>query len=165
MRQTQWTVKPAAGTLDTFTDLTTMGWGGDPAAVTIKSSGGPAGAGDAHLRVTATGGAGPGTRLATDNGDARWIGNYQTAGITGVEADFINFGFINGDSVAVWKRSIGTVNPINLKRDIAAISGDSSGAGLAYALISSRCCRCGRKLTVPASIHNGMGPECASKEN
>jgi hypothetical protein len=24
-----------------------------------------------------------------------------------------------------------------------------------------RCCRCGRKLTVPESIANGIGPECA----
>jgi hypothetical protein len=26
-----------------------------------------------------------------------------------------------------------------------------------------RCCRCGRKLTVPASIASGIGPECATK--
>lgn len=26
-----------------------------------------------------------------------------------------------------------------------------------------RCCRCGRKLTVPESIAAGVGPECASK--
>lgn len=26
------------------------------------------------------------------------------------------------------------------------------------------CGRCGRKLTVPESVKNGMGPECASKE-
>jgi hypothetical protein len=26
-----------------------------------------------------------------------------------------------------------------------------------------RCCRCNRKLTVPASIESGIGPECASK--
>lgn len=26
-----------------------------------------------------------------------------------------------------------------------------------------RCGRCGRKLTVPASIQSGLGPECASK--
>ena len=32
-----------------------------------------------------------------------------------------------------------------------------------YALRSGNCSRCGRKLTVPASIHRGMGPECASK--
>lgn len=25
-----------------------------------------------------------------------------------------------------------------------------------------RCCKCGRKLTVPSSIEMGMGPECAS---
>lgn len=26
-----------------------------------------------------------------------------------------------------------------------------------------RCCRCGRKLTVPESIASGIGPECAKK--
>lgn len=26
-----------------------------------------------------------------------------------------------------------------------------------------RCCRCGRKLTVPESIESGIGPECATK--
>ena len=26
-----------------------------------------------------------------------------------------------------------------------------------------KCCRCGRKLTVPESIESGIGPECASK--
>lgn len=26
-----------------------------------------------------------------------------------------------------------------------------------------RCCRCGRKLTVPESIESGIGPECASR--
>jgi hypothetical protein len=32
----------------------------------------------------------------------------------------------------------------------------------AYAMRSGRCSKCGRKLTVPASLHRGMGPECAS---
>jgi uncharacterized protein DUF6011 len=26
-----------------------------------------------------------------------------------------------------------------------------------------RCCRCGRKLTVPSSVESGIGPECAGK--
>jgi Family of unknown function (DUF6011) len=26
-----------------------------------------------------------------------------------------------------------------------------------------KCCRCGRKLTVPASIESGIGPECAGR--
>lgn len=36
--------------------------------------------------------------------------------------------------------------------------------GFQYALTSGNCYRCGRKLTVPASIHRGMGPVCAGKE-
>jgi hypothetical protein len=44
------------------------------------------------------------------------------------------------------------------------VSSDTEGrveAGYQYALKSSRCCKCGRTLTVPASIHRGMGPVCA----
>lgn len=33
----------------------------------------------------------------------------------------------------------------------------------AYAMASGRCANCNRKLTVPASLHRGLGPECASK--
>lgn len=33
-------------------------------------------------------------------------------------------------------------------------------AGLEYAMRSGRCYRCGRTLTVPASLHAGMGPVC-----
>lgn len=36
-------------------------------------------------------------------------------------------------------------------------------AGEEYALRSGKCSKCGRKLTVPASIHRGIGPECAKK--
>lgn len=36
-------------------------------------------------------------------------------------------------------------------------------AGYKYALDSGNCAMCGRKLTVPASIHAGIGPVCASK--
>ena len=28
-----------------------------------------------------------------------------------------------------------------------------------------RCCRCGRKLTVPESIQSGIGPECATRQS
>ncbi len=30
-------------------------------------------------------------------------------------------------------------------------------------LRSNKCCRCGRKLTTPESVKNGIGPECAGK--
>jgi hypothetical protein len=28
---------------------------------------------------------------------------------------------------------------------------------------AGRCCKCGRKLTVPSSIESGIGPECAKR--
>lgn len=38
-----------------------------------------------------------------------------------------------------------------------------ANARVAYALASGTCARCNRVLTVPASIHAGVGPECAGK--
>jgi len=40
---------------------------------------------------------------------------------------------------------------------------DKDIAGVAEFLPASACCRCGRKLTHPASIHQAVGPECAKK--
>ncbi len=50
-----------------------------------------------------------------------------------------------------------------LKVVLGADNGSLGKMGLAYALASSNCWRCGRTLTVPASIHSGMGPDCAAK--
>ena len=88
------------GQIDTFQDLTTNGWfagglgpGGQvpPTPPTTVSSGGPAGAGDAYLRVVATGGNGPGSRLVAMN-FTQWAGDYLAAGITSIELDAINLG-------------------------------------------------------------------------
>jgi hypothetical protein len=52
------------------------------------------------------------------------------------------------------------------RRALAAIlapAADLRAMGLAYSLQSSNCWRCGRTLTVPASIHSGLGPDCAEK--
>lgn len=35
--------------------------------------------------------------------------------------------------------------------------------GMAYAIASGRCSNCGRMLTVPASVHRGLGPDCAAR--
>jgi hypothetical protein len=48
-------------------------------------------------------------------------------------------------------------------RAILAPTADLRAMGLAYSLESSNCWRCGRTLTVPASIHSGLGPDCADK--
>lgn len=50
-------------------------------------------------------------------------------------------------------------NEVSLTRKaIDVLVGKSGGATV---LESALCNRCGRKLTVPVSIHNGLGPECA----
>jgi hypothetical protein len=58
----------------------------------IVTTGGPAGTGDAFLRVTANGGGGPGSRLITLNESAAWTGNFATAGVNAVSMDLKNFG-------------------------------------------------------------------------
>ena len=78
---------------DTFEDGTTMGWfvpGVSPFPPVNIADGGPAGAGDAYLELTATGDSGlPGGRLSVLN-DSQWTGNY--AGLTAITMDVNNFG-------------------------------------------------------------------------
>lgn len=82
------------------------------------------------------------------------------------ERSFTNFGFVFGRRLQVWKRfeenalgGIVEAAKILLECDDEGIA----DAGEAYALKSGHCCRCGRVLTVPASLHRGMGAECAKK--
>lgn len=77
--------------------------------------------------------------------------------------DFTGCAFFTEKGACMWKRyRDGRLN-IDVPAAIRLIAGGPAEAGLLYAMRSSRCCRCGRKLTVPASIHNGMGPECAKR--
>ncbi|GLC25674.1 PEP-CTERM sorting domain-containing protein [Roseisolibacter agri] len=80
---------------DDFEGGTTMGWHvGDPthpAPPTVIATDGPAGAGDAYLRLTSFGSGGPGSRLSALN-TTRWAGNYIAAGVTQIEMDLINLG-------------------------------------------------------------------------
>jgi SNF2 family DNA or RNA helicase len=46
---------------------------------------------------------------------------------------------------------------------LALLTGDYESMGLSYAMNSGRCWKCGRELTVPASIHRGLGPDCAQQ--
>lgn len=85
------------GQIDTFEDGTTEGWFAGllgqtpPIPPTVVGTGGPAGAGDAFLEITAVGGSGPGSRLAVIN-DARWAGDYVAAGVRRIEMDLRNLG-------------------------------------------------------------------------
>jgi hypothetical protein len=83
------------GQVDTFAVGTTQGWsagaGGAPTPPQVVFGGGPGGAGDNYLQITAVGGTGPGSRLVAFNG-TQWAGNYLTAGVTGIEMDLRNLG-------------------------------------------------------------------------
>src|SRR5574340_117494 len=77
------------GQIDTFEDGATQGWhvpGPSPVPPVNEPNGGPAGAGDAFLRVTATGGNGPGSKLSVMNA-SQWTGNYLASGITSIRMD------------------------------------------------------------------------------
>lgn len=76
---------------DTFTDGTTMGWVGG--TTITNNTGGPGGAADRFLRVDANGGgSGPGSKVASHNGDPRWIGDYLGSGVTALQCDMRNEG-------------------------------------------------------------------------
>lgn len=89
-----WFTRPAAASivlnqLDDFEDGTTMNWTGG-ASPTNVTTGGPAGANDNYLSITSHGGSGPGSRLATYN-NVQWAGNFSSANVTSIDADFRNF--------------------------------------------------------------------------
>jgi len=88
------------GPKDTFQDGTTDNWfaGGlglgqvPPIPPQVVSSGGPAGAGDQFLKITATGIPGaPGSRIVAIN-LSQWAGNYLTSGINSLTMDLKNLG-------------------------------------------------------------------------
>jgi len=71
-----------------------IGFGAGPVPPTplpIVTGGGPAGAGDNYLLVSATGLEGPRGRLSAIN-DTQWAGNYIAAGVNAITMDLNNFG-------------------------------------------------------------------------
>jgi hypothetical protein len=80
------------GQTDDFQDGTTMNWsnGGIIGVVPVTNiaSGGPTGAGDRFIQLTADGSA-SGGKLTAFNRD-QWLGDYPGGGITGIEVDLQN---------------------------------------------------------------------------
>ena len=89
------------GQIDNFQDGTFQNWGvgnifGNPFPPEIVLNGGPAGAGDHYLLLTADGGAGgpipdPASKLAVIN-QTQWAGNYLAAGVNAITMQVRNFG-------------------------------------------------------------------------
>jgi hypothetical protein len=91
----------SVGQVDTFEDGTTQNWvinllnlGAPPAAALPVNiaSGGPAGAEDNYLRLTAVGGGGAGGRLVVINFMGQWAGDYIAQGFNAIEMDVNNLG-------------------------------------------------------------------------
>lgn len=74
-------------------------------------------------------------------------------------SDYASAGTVRGDSLTVWRRT-GEATAAGLVKAWATLIGDPLAAGESYALASGKCFRCNRTLTVPASLHRGLGPEC-----
>ncbi|HEX4883451.1 MAG TPA: PEP-CTERM sorting domain-containing protein [Casimicrobiaceae bacterium] len=84
------------GQIDTFQDGTTAGWqinllgmGGSLTPPHVVATGGPTGANDSYLELSATGVPGPGGRLTALN-PAQWAGDYIALGIPTLEMDLRN---------------------------------------------------------------------------
>jgi PEP-CTERM motif len=78
---------------DTF-ETGLLGWSTGafhPDPPRVEADGGPQGAGDAWLRISALGGLGPGSRLAAFSGP-QWSGDYGAAGVAGITMDANNLG-------------------------------------------------------------------------
>lgn len=87
------------GQIDTFSDGTTQGWGAGggpvgsfPPVPPAVVDGGPGGAGDKFLQITANGSAGPGGRLVAMNTLGQWSGDYTGPGISGIAMHLKNLG-------------------------------------------------------------------------
>jgi len=78
------------GQIDTFQDGSLLNWmnGGFAPPITNFNTGGPGGAGDGYIQMTANGG-GPGGRLTMFNVD-QWGGNFIAPGVTTLEIDLNN---------------------------------------------------------------------------
>lgn len=78
------------------------------------------------------------------------------------EINYNGFAHVMPDGkLFVWQSFRKAADLINAAKVLLTAS-DQGELGLAYAMQSGRCCKCGRTLTVPASLHRGMGPVCAN---
>jgi hypothetical protein len=73
-------------------------------------------------------------------------------------SDYTGFAFLDGQTIRLWRRFAESGDLLEAAKVLVK---DPETAGLLYAEESGRCYRCNRLLTVPASLHRGLGPVCA----
>ena len=119
------TASPVLNQVNNFSGGATSNWsnGGGAADPVNVSTGGPAGTGDAFLRVSATGGGGAGGKLLTYNRAGQWTGNFSTAGVNALSMDLKNFGTTPLSMRIAVQESAGTwyvsTQPVTLAADNA----------------------------------------------
>lgn len=80
------------------------------------------------------------------------------------ESNYTGFAFITGKRIGMWAKFKSDSKLVKaLETLLSADRQRQIDLGEAYAMESGNCFICGRKLTVPASLHRGTGPICASK--
>jgi hypothetical protein len=72
-------------------------------------------------------------------------------------------GYIHGGEKAKVQASAPSAQAFNWFQGAILSTGGAKALTQADFYHSGRCGRCGRQLTVPASIESGLGPECAGK--
>lgn len=90
------------------------------------------------------------------------------------ENSYTGFAFVNANGIAVWNKFKSNERLVKAAQVLWALAQTEAGLGEAheeflknaeaYALESGHCMRCLKKLTVPASLHRGLGPVCAGLE-
>lgn len=99
-------------------------------------------------------------RLRTQDADSDFMPGVQIISfLSGAdnETDYTRFGHVKNGRLSVWKRFRDNQG---LVKDAEEFMADPNSENV---IPSVQCFRCHRDLTVPASVHNGLGPECAKR--
>lgn len=78
--------------------------------------------------------------------------------------DYTGFAFVDESGIHVWRSKLGGQYELYAEQlwSLALDGAFSPWAQEGYRiLMEGRCCRCGRPLTTPQSIRDGIGPVCA----
>jgi hypothetical protein len=77
------------------------------------------------------------------------------------DKDYTGFAHVEPNGgVRIWRKFSGNHE---LTEALKVLMGSADAAREAYAEQSGCCSLCGRTLTVPSSLHRGLGPECAKR--
>lgn len=76
------------------------------------------------------------------------------------EYSYTGYAFIEPDGAYhIWQKYLHAARLIAATETLVYF--DHGEAGMRYAMESGNCYRCGRRLTVPTSLHRGLGKDCA----